>query len=114
MFGQTPKPAQIAIGRSALKPTLIASSPRSTRRANISYTYSLTVGGKGFADTVTFTSDGTPTDAEYATLASPRSTAWRQELHGGGRQLADHRHRHRARRLVLLSRSATRRPRRSR
>lgn len=69
MFAQTPAPSRIAIGRSALKPTLIIQVSAVNPTANITYTYKLTVRGKGFADTVlTFTSDGTPTDAEYATL----------------------------------------------
>jgi hypothetical protein len=67
IFGQTPKPAQIAIGRSALKPTLVAQLSAITPTANLTYTYKLNVKGTGFADTtVSFTSDGTPTDAEYA------------------------------------------------
>lgn len=70
IFAQVPKPAQIAIGRSALKPTLVMQLSAVTPTANVSHTYGLTVGGKGFAETaLTFTSDGTPTDAEWATLA---------------------------------------------
>lgn len=66
-FSQSPCPTRIAIGRSALKPTLVAQLSAITPTSNVSYAYKLTVRGKGFADTVlTFTSDGTPTDAEYA------------------------------------------------
>lgn len=67
MFSQSPSPSRIAIGRSALKPTLAYQLSAITPTSNISYQYKLTVRGKGFADTVvTFTSDATPTDAEYA------------------------------------------------
>ena len=67
MFSQSPAPSKIAIGRSALKPTLVAQISAITPVSNVSYAYKLTVRGKGFADTVlTYTSDGTPTDAEYA------------------------------------------------
>lgn len=66
-FNQTPRPPVIAIGRSALKPTLVAQLSAVTPTANVAYTYKVTVRGKGFATTtLTFTSDGTPTDAEYA------------------------------------------------
>lgn len=68
MFAQSPRPVQIAIGRAANKPTLTMQLAAITPTSNISYTYSLTVGGKNFAEqTVTFTSDASPTDAEYAT-----------------------------------------------
>lgn len=67
MFSQNPAPPRIAIGRSALKPTLVAQISAINPTSNISYAYKLTVRGKGFADTtLTFTSDATPTDAEYA------------------------------------------------
>lgn len=70
LFGQSPRPPVIAVGRSALKPTLVMSLSAINPTTNISNTYTLTVGGKGFAETVlSFTSDATPTDAEYATLA---------------------------------------------
>jgi hypothetical protein len=71
MFAQIPKPVQIAIGRAALKPTLVMQLSAVSPTTNVSYTYGLTVGGKNFAEqAVTFTSDGTPTDAEWATLAA--------------------------------------------
>lgn len=67
MFAQSPKPTQIAIGRAALKPTIAAQLSAVTPTSNLNYTYKVTVGGTGFTETVlTFTSDGTPTDAEYA------------------------------------------------
>lgn len=67
MFSQSPCPTKIAIGRSALKPTLVYQLNAVTPVSNVSYAYKLTVRGKGFADTtLTFTSDATPTDAEYA------------------------------------------------
>jgi len=67
MFSQNPAPPRIAIGRSALKPTQITQLTAVNPTGNLNYVYKLTVRGKGFADTVvTFTSDGTPTDAEYA------------------------------------------------
>lgn len=67
MFSQNPAPPLIAIGRSVNKPTCTAQISAINPTSNVSYTYSITVRGKGFADTtVTYTSDATPTDAEYA------------------------------------------------
>lgn len=66
-FAQSPAPAQLMIGRGANKPTKTVQVSAVNPTANISYTYQLKVKGTGFADTVvTFTSDATPTDAEYA------------------------------------------------
>lgn len=71
MFAQSPRPPVIAIGRAALKPTLVMQLSAVNPTGNISHTYGLTVGGNGFAEqSVTFTSDATPTDAEWATLAA--------------------------------------------
>lgn len=70
IFAQSPKPPKIAIGRSALKPTLVASLSAISPTSLASYTYKLTVRGKGVTTTeLTFTSDASPTDAEWATLA---------------------------------------------
>lgn len=67
LFAQTPRPSKIAIGRSALKPTLAYQLSAVNPTSNVSYAYKVKVTGTGFAETtVTFTSDGTPTDAEYA------------------------------------------------
>jgi hypothetical protein len=67
MFAQTPRPSKIAIGRSALKPTQVYELSAVNPTGNASYTYKVRVAGTGFAETtVTFTSDATPTDAEYA------------------------------------------------
>ncbi len=67
IFSQSPAPKKIAIGRSALKPTMSYELSAITPTSNVSYAYKVNVKGKGFADTtVTFTSDASPTDAEYA------------------------------------------------
>lgn len=66
-FGQSPSPKQLMIGRGANKPTKAMSLSSISPTTAISYTYKLFVKGDGFADAVvTFTSDATPTDAEYA------------------------------------------------
>jgi len=66
-FAQSPSPSKLMIGRSANKPTQVYQLSAITPTSNISYTYQLRVRGKGFADAlVQFTSDATPTDAEYA------------------------------------------------
>src|SRR5262249_50184634 len=70
MFNQSPRPPTIAIGRAVNKPTTSILLSAANPTANITHTYQLIVGGKGFAETtLSFTSDATPTDAEYATLA---------------------------------------------
>lgn len=67
-FSQSPQPAALIIGRGANKPTKTVQISAISPTANVGYTYKLNVKGTGFADaSVTFTADGTPTDAEYAT-----------------------------------------------
>jgi hypothetical protein len=67
IFAQNPAPSSVIIGRCANKPTKVLSLSAITPTTQPTYTYSLQVRGQGFADTtVTFTSDGTPTDAEWA------------------------------------------------
>lgn len=67
VFSQSPGLNQIAIGRSALKPTLVATLTAVNPTTNILYTYTATVRGKGFTDTVvSYVSTGSPTDALYA------------------------------------------------
>lgn len=66
-FSQNPAPAKLMIGRGANKPTKIVQLSAVAPTANLSYAYKVAVKGTGFADTtVTFTSDATPTDGEYA------------------------------------------------
>lgn len=66
-FSQSPSPTTFIIGRGANKPTKTVQVSAISPTANLTYTYKLNVKGTGFADTVvSFTSDGTPTDAEYA------------------------------------------------
>lgn len=66
-FGQSPSPAKLMIGRGANKPTKTVQVSALSPTANLNYTYTLLIKGDGFADAVvTYTSDGTPTDAEYA------------------------------------------------
>jgi hypothetical protein len=66
-FGQSPAPSALIIGRGSNKPTKTVQLSAVTPTGNVSYQYKVLVKGDGFADaTVTFTSDGTPTDAEYA------------------------------------------------
>jgi len=67
IFEQSPAPTKIKFGRLSNKPTLVYQLSAITPTSNVSYTYSVNVKGKGVTPTtVTFTSDGTPTDAEYA------------------------------------------------
>src|SRR4029077_372022 len=66
-FSQSPGPTQLVIGRGANKPTKVVQVSAISPTANANYAYTLLVKGDGFADaTVTYTSDGTPTDAEWA------------------------------------------------
>lgn len=66
-FSQSPSPTALIIGRGANKPTKTVTVSAISPTANLNYTYKLNVKGTGFADTtVSFTSDATPTDAEYA------------------------------------------------
>lgn len=66
-FSQSPAPPLLMIGRGALKPTKLVQLSAVTPTANVSYVYTVKVKGDGFADaTVTYTSDASPTDAEYA------------------------------------------------
>lgn len=66
-FSQNPQPTALIIGRGANKPTKIVTVSALNPTTNVSYPYKLNVKGTGFADaTVTFTSDGTPTAAEYS------------------------------------------------
>lgn len=66
-FSQNPQPQQFIIGRGANKPTKTVQLSALNPTTNLTYTYKVNVKGTGFADTtVSFTSDGTPTDAEYA------------------------------------------------
>jgi hypothetical protein len=66
-FSQNPQPSALIIGRGANKPTKTVQLSALNPTTNLTYTYKVNVKGTGFADTtVSFTSDGTPTDAEYA------------------------------------------------
>lgn len=66
-FGQSPCPTKLIVGRSANKPTQVYQLTALNPTTNISYTYQVRVAGSGFAEQiVSFTSDATPTDAEYA------------------------------------------------
>ena len=66
-FSQSPAPTQLMIGRGANKPTKVMSLSAVSPTGSANYTYQLNVRGDGVTDTlVTYTSDGTPTDAEYA------------------------------------------------
>lgn len=66
-FAQSPSPQKLIIGRSANKPTQVYSLSSINPTSNVSYTYQITVRGKGVTTTtVSFTSDATPTDAEWA------------------------------------------------
>lgn len=63
LFSQSPRPAQIKIGRSALKPTQVYRINVTTVRN--SHTYTINVKGKGVTSTaVTFTSDASATNDE--------------------------------------------------
>lgn len=67
LFAQNPAPQKVKFGKLLLKPTLVYTLSAVTPTANVSYTYSVRVRGKGITDTtVTFASDASPTDAEYA------------------------------------------------
>lgn len=66
IFSQTPRPSRLAIGRCALKPTLAYAVSAVNPTSNLTYAYKIAVRGPGFDETVTYTSDGTPTDGEYA------------------------------------------------
>lgn len=67
LFGQSPAPSSIAIGKSGNKPTLVYQLTALTPTTFLNTTYLINVVGTGFVSTqVTFTSDGTPTDAEWA------------------------------------------------
>ncbi len=66
-FSQSPAPTALIIGRGALKPTKTVQLSAINPTSNVSYTYRVHVKGTGFADTtVTFTSDASPLDSEYA------------------------------------------------
>lgn len=66
-FSQSPAPTSLIIGRGANKPTKTVQLSALNPTSNLTYTYKAHVKGTGFADaTVTFVSDGTPTDAEWA------------------------------------------------
>lgn len=65
-FGQNPHPTSLKIGRAALKPTVVYEIDVVTVRN--SHVYSLLVKGEGVTPTtVSFTSDGTATEAEINT-----------------------------------------------
>ena len=65
-FSQSPSPSKLIIGRGANKPTKVFTLSAVNPTSNVTYTYSVNVRCDGFADqTVTFTSDSTPTDAEF-------------------------------------------------
>lgn len=67
IFSQSPCPSKVIVGRGALKPTMTYQLSAISPTSLASYTYQVKVKGQGFADTtVEVTSDGTPTDAEYA------------------------------------------------
>ncbi len=66
-FSQSPAPQRLIIGRGALKPSKTVQLSALNPTSNISYQYKVLVKGTGFADaTVTFTSDASPLDSEYA------------------------------------------------
>lgn len=66
MFSQAPRPARIAIGRSALKPTQVYTIVPTERN---SHTFKLTVRGKGVTPTeIAVTSDSDATATEITTL----------------------------------------------
>lgn len=67
LFAQSPAPSSIAIGKSGNKPTLAYQITALTPTSFLNQTYQINVVGTGVTSTqVTFTSDGTPTDAEWA------------------------------------------------
>ena len=67
LFSQSPAPTSIAIGKSGNKPTLVYQLTALTPTSFLNQTYLVNVVGQGVTPTqVTFTSDGTPTDAEWA------------------------------------------------
>lgn len=66
-FGQTPVPPKMIIGRGSNKPTKIVQLSAVSPTTALTFTYLYNVSGTGITSTqVTFTSDGTPTDAEWA------------------------------------------------
>lgn len=69
-FAQSPAPSKIMIGRCANKPTKILSLSAINPTTTPSHTYALNVRGQGITDVqVTFVSDASPTDAEWAAAA---------------------------------------------
>lgn len=69
-FAQRPKPTALYISKAVLKPTKVIAVTALNATGNVSYPYKIWVGGEDFEETlVTFTSDGTPTDAEFASAA---------------------------------------------
>lgn len=66
-FSQSPRPKQLIIGRGANKPTKVVQMSALTPTGSLNYTYQYIVHIDGQTDqTITYTSDGTPTDAEWA------------------------------------------------
>lgn len=66
-FGQTPSPQKMIIGRGANKPTKVVQMSAVAPTGAATFTYLYNVTGAGVTPTqVSFTSDGTPTDAEWA------------------------------------------------
>jgi hypothetical protein len=66
-FAQSPAPKSIKLFKTVNKATQVYQVSAINPTANISYAYKLRVSGHGFAETeVTYTSDASPTDAEYA------------------------------------------------
>lgn len=66
-FAQKPRPRFFKIGRGLLKPTMQYKLTALTPTAFPTTTYRVRVVGATFAETVTFTTDASPTDAEFAT-----------------------------------------------
>ena len=70
IFSQNPAPPQMMIGRGANKPTQSYQLSAISPTTNASYTYQYNVRGTGVTPTlVSFTSDSSPTDAEWASAA---------------------------------------------
>ncbi len=66
-FGQTPQPPKLIIGRGANKPTKIVQMSATAPTGAATFTYLYNVQGTGITTTqVSFTSDASPTDAEWA------------------------------------------------
>ena len=69
MFAQSPAPKVIKVGKCLLKPTMRYKISAITPTSFASTEYKLIVKGASYNQTVTFTSDASPTDAEWAAAA---------------------------------------------